>query len=205
MSTKSSTENGDGGDSARPASKSATLAKWLRTSIASLLVLAVLAVAGVAVVALIRGTWSVNPVVSGSMRPGFAVGGVVISERVPVNQLMVRDVILFNRPDKPSEQMVHRIVQISKSSTGQILIKTQGDANNVRDPWTLTIRGSDVYRVRWSLPLIGYVAVAYQNNRGPVLLGVGLLIIGVALATAIRERRHKSKLTADEVTAENVD
>jgi signal peptidase I len=94
------------------------------------------------------------------MRPGFAVGGVVISERVPVSQLMVRDVIVFRRPDKPSEQMVHRIIKLAKGGSGQFLINTQGDANTVRDPWTLTILGKHAYRVRWSLPLIGYAAVA---------------------------------------------
>jgi hypothetical protein len=66
------------------------------------------------------------------MRPGFAVGGVVISERVPVSQLMVRDVIAFRRPDKPSEQMVHRIIKRAKGGSGQFLINTQGDANTVR-------------------------------------------------------------------------
>jgi hypothetical protein len=70
------------------------------------------------------------------------VGGVGISERVPVDSLAVRDVIVFQRPDKPSEQVVHRIVQLAVGSSGQVQINTQGDANTVRDPWTLTIRGT---------------------------------------------------------------
>jgi signal peptidase len=124
------------------------------------------------------------------MRPGFTVGGVVISQRVPVSELAVRDVIVFHNPNKPSEEMVHRIVQMTKGPDGQLLIKTQGDANPVRDPWTLTIRGNSVYKVRWSLPLLGYVAVAYQNHRGIALLVAGFLLILVALSIVIRQRRN---------------
>lgn len=57
--------------------------------------------------------------------------GVVISQRVPVSELAVRDVIVFRNPNKPSEEMVHRIVQITKGSDGQLLI-TQGDATRSR-------------------------------------------------------------------------
>jgi signal peptidase I len=83
----------------------------------------------------------VTPVLSGSMRPGLAVGGAVISQRVPVDSLHVRDVIIFRDPFKASEQIVHRIVKITKGSDGKLRLNTQGDANNVRDPWTLTIPG----------------------------------------------------------------
>src|SRR5664280_696866 len=106
------------------------------------------------------------------MRPGLSVGGVAISESVPVDSLAVQDVIVFQRPDKPSEQVVHRIVQLAVGSSGQVVINTQGDANTVSDPWTLTIRVDYAYRVRWSLPLFGYV-VAFQNHRGFALLGAG--------------------------------
>jgi len=164
--------------------------KWLRTIISTVVVLAVLAAVGVVSVALIQGTWEVNPVVSGSMRPGFAVGGVVISERIPVDQLVVRDVMVFASPDNPAELIVHRIIAMSKNKSGQWAIKTQGDANNVRDPWTLTIRGNYAYVVRWSLPLLGYVAVAYQNNHGLVLLGAGIVLIVAAASAILKQRRR---------------
>jgi signal peptidase I len=160
--------------------------------------LAVLVAIGIGSVALVNGSWSVNPVVSGSMRPGFSVGGVVISERVPVDQLAVRDVIVFREPNKPSVQIVHRIVQITKEKSGQLLINTQGDANKVRDPWTLTIRGDYAYKARWSLPLVGYVAVAYENNRGVALLGAGVVLIAAAAATVWKPRRRGEKPTASE-------
>lgn len=165
------------------------LVRGTKRTVAMVLVLAIIGAAGIGVWALVQGTWAVNPVLSGSMRPGFTVGGVVISQRVPVSELAVRDVIVFHNPNKPSEEMVHRIVQMTKGSDGQLLIKTQGDANPVRDPWTLTVRGNSVYKVRWSLPLIGYAAVAFQNHRGVALLVAGFLLILVALSIVIRQRR----------------
>ena len=166
-------------------------ALWILTKkvLAMVFVLAILGTAGISVWALSQGSWAINPVLSGSMRPGFTVGGVVISQRIPVSELAVRDVIVFKNPNKPSEEMVHRIVQMTKGGDGQLSIKTQGDANPVLDPWTLTIRGSSVYKVRWSLPLLGYVAVAYQNHRGTSELVAGFLLILIALSIVIRQRR----------------
>ena len=47
----------------------------------------------------------------------------------------------------------------------------------------------------WVVPLVGYVAIAYQNNRGFFLLAAGIVLILIALATALearqgRRRRH---------------
>lgn len=153
------------------------------------LVAALLAVAAIPCVALVRGSWMVTPVLSGSMRPGLAVGGVAISQRVPVSSLAVRDVIVFRSPSDPSQQYVHRIVRLQRTASGAALINTQGDANTVRDPWTLTIRGSYAYRVRWSLPLIGYAAVALQNHRGLIVAAAGVVLLAVAVALILRARR----------------
>ena len=174
-------------------SKLSTAARWIRTIIVSVVVLVVLGAAGVAAVPLIQGTWQVNPVVSGSMRPGFAVGGVVISERIPVDQLALRDVMVFRSPDNPANLMVHRIVRMTKNKAGELVIRTQGDANNVEDPWTLTISGKYAYVVRWSLPLLGYAAIAYQNHRGLVLLGAGLLLIVIAVTTIFGRERDEEE------------
>ena len=187
----SNTEDGSPGSVARPRfSKFVILAKWLRRIFATIVVLVVLAAVGVGSVALIHGTWQVNPIVSGSMRPGLPVGGVIISERIPVDQLLLRDVIVFRSPDNPADLMVHRIVVMSKDKSGDLVIKTQGDANDVRDPWTLSIRGNYAYVARWSLPLLGYLAVAYQNNRGLVLLAAGIVLITAATSTILRQRRR---------------
>jgi len=88
---------------ARSGSMVVTWARRLRTFVAYVLLLAVLGAAGICAFALVQGTWQVTPVLSGSMRPGFSVGGAVISQRVPVDSLHVRDVIIFSDPFKPAE------------------------------------------------------------------------------------------------------
>jgi signal peptidase I len=178
----------------------ATWARGLRTFVAYVLLLAVLGAAGICAFALVQGTWVVTPILSGSMRPGLAVGGVAVGQRVRVDSLAVRDVIVFADPYKPSEQIVHRIVRITKNKSGQLQFNTQGDANMVRDPWTITIRGNDVYRVRWTVPLLGYVANSYQNHRGDYLLGAGIVLILIAVSTVLgtrprRRRRHSRQAT----------
>src|SRR5664280_1454524 len=183
---------------ARPRSRHAhakrtPAARRLRTLIATVLLVAVLAAVGVASLALVRGIWMVTPILSGSMRPGLSVGGVAISERVPVDSLAVRDVIVFQRPDNPSEQVVHRIVQVVVGNSALPQIITQGDANTVRDPWTLTIRGDYAYRVRWSFPLIGYVVVAFQNHRGFAVLGASIVLIVIALTMVSGSRRRRRR------------
>ena len=190
---KSSTEKSEtskGEATTRSKTRLSTTIKWFRTVVISILVLAVLGAAGVAAVALVHGTWQVNPIVSGSMRPGLPVGGVVISERIPIDQVALRDVIEFKNPDDPADLMVHRIVSLTKNKSGQFVIKTQGDANNAQDPWTLTLGGKYAYEARWSLPLLGYVAVAYQNHRGLVLLGVGVVLLGTAASVIYGPKRR---------------
>lgn len=162
-----------------------TFARWGRRLLGTVLALAAVGGAIFCAVALVRGTWLVTPVLSGSMTPGFAVGGVVVCERVPVSSLAVRDVIVFREPGRPSTQVIHRIVKLTDNAAGPALINTQGDANPAQDPWTLTIQGNDAYVARWSLPLIGYAAIFYQNHRAEALLGVGIVALAVAASFAL--------------------
>ena len=182
----------------RRPSRFSVVEKWLGRFVATVITLAVIGALIFGSVALVDGSWQVNPILSGSMRPGLPVGGVVISERVPVNQLAVRDVIVFREPDSPTTQIVHRIINMTRNASGQLLITTQGDANNVRDPWTLTIKGDYAYRARWSIPLVGYVAVAYENNRGVALIVAGAILIAVAITTIWKPRRRVTEPTSSD-------
>ena len=179
-------------DPSTPPERLARAARRLRRVLAAIVVVGVLGALGLVAVNLERGAWMISPVLSGSMRPGFAVGGAVISQRVPVGRLTPRAVIVFVNPHHPDELMVHRIVRLTHARTGATLIKTQGDANPVPDPWRLKITSRDAYRVRWSVPLLGYLAVAFQNYRGFFLQFAGLLLILIVasrhLAALLRRR-----------------
>ena len=168
-----------------------------RRAAGTALLLAVMGMAAVVALSLAGGRWMASPVLSGSMRPGFAVGGLVIGERVPTSSVSVRDVIVFRNPDN-GEQMVHRVIWVQPDGSA-IRIRTQGDANSAADPWTATITQPYLYRIRYSLPLVGYMVVAFQNHRGYVLLVAGVVLLAVG-ATSMRDRRPAA--TGESVTLE---
>jgi signal peptidase I len=162
---------------------------WIRGVVLTLL----LALVGFASIAVLSGRYQVRPVLSGSMRPGLPVGGVVITQRVPVTSLHVRDVVVLHRPDRPGELIVHRIVALSAGPSGPI-VQTQGDANRTRDPWKVALRGTTAYRAVYSVPFVGYAAVWVHSAAGRrtfILVGI-LLVLGAAMSALLPRRRRPS-------------
>ena len=168
------------------------LATW------SFLVVITLGLAGIAIVAVLSGGWTVTPILSGSMKPGLPVGEVAVAERTPVQRLALRDIILFQNPNRPSVQMVHRIIKLSFDSSGQPVVRTQGDANTAADPWTITLSGKNVYVVQFTLPLLGYPAV-YTNHGVDLMVGGAILMLVVGGTVLIRQRRDVASETAARV------
>ena len=165
---------------------SGSRSRQVRRLIDSALMVVVIGLFGLGAAAVISGDYQIRPVLSGSMRPGLPVGGIVITERVPTSTLQVRDVVVFHRPDKPAELVVHRIIELNPSAAGPI-VQTQGDANTVPDPWKVSLHGTTAYRAVFSLPLIGYAAVWAHNPTGRqtlTLVGM-LLVVGAAIGAVI--------------------
>jgi signal peptidase I len=170
----------------------------LRRAIRNALIALVIGLVGLGAAEVLSGRYQVRPVLSGSMRPGLPVGGVVITKRVPISSLHVRDVVVFHRPDRPQELVVHRIVSLTLGADGMV-VQTQGDANNAPDPWKVTLRGGTAYRAAYSLPLVGYAAVWIHNPTGRrtlLVLGI-LLLLGVALTSLVNRQRHATRIAAE--------
>ena len=148
------------------------------------------------------GAWQIRPVLSGSMRPGLPVGGVVVTERVPLSDLQVRDVAVFHPPSDPSVDYVHRVISLTRAGR-TVVVRTQGDANLYPDPWTLRLTGRWAYVARFSVPLLGYPAVWIHSPRGraDMLLLAGILaaVLAGSLAVDVRRRtqRRAGGVTAD--------
>jgi signal peptidase len=161
-----------------------------------------LAIGALAIAAYQTGTgrWHATPVLSGSMRPGLQPGDVVLTKRVPVSELQVRDVIVFRAPDRGDRLTVHRIVDLT-SRNGSVSITTRGDANSADDPTPSTLSGRYAYRVQRVVPLLGYPAVWLTGgDRGMLAIGLGLLLLVSAVATALRRSpaRLEPATTTDE-------
>ncbi len=170
------------------ASRLGPVAVAVRRGLVACATVALLGGASFVVYALLSGNWMITPVLSGSMRPGFPVGGVVVAERAPTSALAVGDVIIFQDPYRPADQVVHRIIQLTPGPDGQPVLRTKGDANSAEDPWTFNLKGKTVYVAQFTLPLLGYAAVS--TNRGIDLMVGGLILLLLALSSVISRGRR---------------
>lgn len=132
------------------------------------------------------GRWHATPVLSGSMRPGLQPGDVVVTQRVPISDLHVRDVVVFHPPNHAERQTVHRIVKLTVKG-GTTSMTTWGDANLVADLEVSSLKGTTAYRVVQVVPLIGYPAAWLQKaNHGELLIALGVLLLIVAAVVVLR-------------------
>ncbi len=132
------------------------------------------------------GQWHATPVLSGSMRPGLQPGDVVVTQRVPISDLRVRDVVVFYPPNQTERQTVHRIVKLTVKG-GTTSITTWGDANMVADPGISSLKGTTAYRMVRVVPLAGYPAIWLQNEgRGLLAIGLGAILLVAALVIVLR-------------------
>jgi signal peptidase len=157
---------------------------WLRRLLWVAVAMAALALAA----PVVSGEYQLHPVLTGSMRPGFALGSVVVVKRVPVQSVAVRDVILFHKPGHPSEYVVHRVIDISNKS-GQRVIETKGDNNPVKDPWHVALAGRFAYRAQFTIPFLGYAALYAhrpQTRRLALYLAAALMVL--AAVSAMRSK-----------------
>jgi signal peptidase I len=120
------------------------------------------------------------------MRPGIQPGDIVVTQRVPVTDLHVRDVIVFHPPNEGDRQTVHRIVKL-KVKDGTTVITTRGDANTVNDLAVTALHGATAYRVARIVPLVGYPAVWLSGgHHGLLAIGLGILLLIAAAVVLLR-------------------
>lgn len=134
------------------------------------------------------GDLQLRPVLSGSMRPTLPLGGVVVTQRIPLSSLHVGDIAAFHPPGYPSLYYIHRVIWLKRTTHG-VLIRTKGDANRTRDPWTLRVRGSEAYVARVAVPFLGYPAVWVHSPSGKrvLLYLAGALFLAAGLSATRRD------------------
>lgn len=95
-------------------------------------------------------------VLSGSMQPAFAPGDMVVVTPEPVSAVRVGQVISYRIPVGDHHVQSHRVIAVLRHG-GQVSVRTKGDANAAADPWTATLHGDTVWRVRTALPKLGWI------------------------------------------------
>jgi signal peptidase I len=120
---------------------------------------------------------------SGSMEPRLPVGALAAVEPVAANDIRVGDVITFSDPKVRGRLVTHRVVEILQREDGRgLAVRTKGDANPTRDPWTIALpHGAG--RVEHVVPWLGYAAVYAQTRevRTALVLALALLLLTALL------------------------
>ena len=175
----------------RPVSKARSLGRLADRLLTALIVVVGVIAIGIGVLVVVAGL-HFQVVTSGSMRPTASPGDLAVTRAVPVSSLKVGDVIVFYPPGVTAEPVMHRIVSLDKG-----VIKTRGDANNVDDPWQVTLTGTTAYRLVAVVPFIGWLT----ELQRPALIVAGLLVaLAILLELRKEVRRRKTKARSEPET-----
>ena len=83
-------------------------------------------------------------VITGSMEPTIKVNSLNVIKKVDIKDIKKGDIICF----KSTSDIIHRVIEVVKLDTGEIILHTKGDANNKPDCVDINeemLRGKVVY------------------------------------------------------------
>jgi signal peptidase len=160
----------------QPVVKARSIGRLIDRLLTSLIVAVGVVAVGIGILVFVANL-HFQTVTSGSMRPTISPGDVAVTQAVPVSSLAVGDVIVFYPPTSTTEPVMHRIVSLVNG-----VITTRGDANNVNDPWQVTLTGTTAYRMVAVVPFIGWLT----ELQRPALIVAGLLV-GLAILLELRK------------------
>ena len=133
-------------------------------------------------------------VASGSMIPKLQVYDVLIVQgHIPIEDIQIGDIIVFDRPSGHDRVIVHRVVSITDDNP--VTLRTKGD-NNIA-----SIAGTDypitekeyIGKVEFIIPQIGYVTQVLKPPTNYILI---ILVIGVMIIKEIVKRKNVKELAS---------
>ncbi len=135
-------------------------------------------------------------VLTGSMRPSYPPGAIVVARPVDPNQIALGTVITFQIDSGQPTVATHRVIAIARHPDGDVRFQTKGDANDAPDErW---VRPAQIRGALWySVPRLGYLSALLtgeQRQLGVLAVAVGLLgYAGSMFAGAARGRLRDRK------------
>ena len=135
------------------------------------------------------GAYRTTTMLTGSMRPLYPPGSVLVITPQPASALAPGQVITFNAPIEDRRVVTHRVVSVDHSGSKPVIV-TKGDANSGNDPWTAKVTGDTVWRVRGVVPHVGSALRALREPRVQFVLTRGLpaLLLLTLLVSVWRPR-----------------
>ncbi|WP_285114309.1 signal peptidase I [Leifsonia sp. fls2-241-R2A-40a] len=143
-------------------------------------------------------------ILTSSMEPTLPPGTLVIVKPVPLHQIRIGDVMTYQLRSGDPAVVSHRVVAITRSTTGGLTFTTKGDNNAEKDAPVIPAQVRGV--VWYSVPLLGFVNSAIDHGQRSwivpalgvlLLLYSGYMILRAALApTPSRRRAHSAAATS---------
>lgn len=121
-------------------------------------------------------------VLTGSMQPDYPPGTLVVIKPVEIDDIAVGDVITYQLESGKATVVTHRVVSVGTSldGSGQRVLRTQGDANDVADQ--AAVREVQVKgRLWYAVPYLGHVnSWISSTTRQVVTTGVVAVLVAYA-------------------------
>ena len=139
-------------------------------------------------------------VASGSMIPALEVYDIIVIQgHEPFEEVLVGDIIVFDRPSDHNRVIVHRVESIL--SEDPLTVRTQGDAN------PSFIRGTDypiteeeyIGKVAYVIPQVGYITQILKPPMNYIIIAI---VIGIMI---IKQFTGKKKDVEDIVSKETLE
>jgi signal peptidase len=124
------------------------------------------------------GWYRTETVLSGSMKPYFKPGDIVVVTPEPTSEVRVGQVISYHVPVGDRHVQSHRVIEVVRGGD-QPLVRTKGDANSAPDPWTARLNGGTAWQVRLVVPKAGWGIVWL---RKPAIRRLAIFAVPLLLA-----------------------
>ena len=140
-------------------------------------------------------------VLTGSMEPDLHVGSLLVIMPAEYDEIEIGDDITFVR-DEELNLVTHRVIA---KDDDKMTITTKGIANNTPDK--PTIYENVVGKVRFSIPLIGYIGVWLSTPSGviAVITVVAVIILGILLLRLFRKPAAKDGKESEQTETQEAD
>lgn len=141
-----------------------------------------------------------NIVAGNSMSPALEENDAVIITAFDQHELSVGDVVVFNDPDDPRREIVHRVVEL-REEEGTLCAVTKGDANPAPDPY-LTPVSQIKGRVSLVIPKLGIYLSFIRTPPGfitCILCPLGLMVLYLLARRYLEDCGTGKSLLAKEI------
>lgn len=180
---------------------------WIRSALSWALLLSMSAVLVVTVLIPVAAGADRFTVLTGSMKPTYPPGTLIIVKPVDAKDLRLGDAITYQlRPGEPAV-VTHRIIASSQNARGERTYTTQGDANDTPDAKPVVAEQVNG-KVWYSIPYLGYVNNWLTGQQrawaiGAMVIGLfsyALLLTVGSVRDARRSRRQQQQPEPEEMS-----